>query len=128
MIHVHLTPTVVSFGVDVCNRFASLCVEPLPDECLDSSVMSDCHSCKSQDHVFSMINHVAPVKANQPPPVGIAGCALRSTNQWDLTDVINNQEVQAPDVNSSPGSFASTSNASFSPEIPLLTRNPSVWS
>ena len=67
-----------------------------------SLVLSDCQFCESQDHVSSMMNHVAPVKANQPPPVDNAG---RSTDQWDLTEVINNQEVKSTDVNSSPGSL-----------------------
>ena len=32
----------VSYGVDVCNRFACLLVEPTPDDCADPTIMSDC--------------------------------------------------------------------------------------
>ena len=28
--------------VDVCNRFACLLVEPIPDDCADPTIMSDC--------------------------------------------------------------------------------------
>ena len=31
----------VSYGVDVCNRFACLLVEPAPDNCADPTIMSD---------------------------------------------------------------------------------------
>ena len=32
----------VSYGVDVCNRFACLLVEPTPDDCADPTIRSDC--------------------------------------------------------------------------------------
>ena len=32
----------VSYGVNVCNRFACLLVEPTPDDCADPTIMSDC--------------------------------------------------------------------------------------
>ena len=31
----------VSYGVDVCNRFACLLVEPIPDDCADPTIRSD---------------------------------------------------------------------------------------
>ena len=32
----------MSYGVDVCNHFACLLIEPTPDDCADPTVMSDC--------------------------------------------------------------------------------------
>ena len=32
----------MSYGVDVCNRFACLLVEPTPDDCADPTIRSDC--------------------------------------------------------------------------------------
>ena len=66
MIYVLLIPlqVCVTFVVAVCNQFACFLLSSTPDECADSAVLADWQFCESQDHDFSVMNHVAPVQAN----------------------------------------------------------------
>ena len=66
MIYVLLIPLQVwvPFAVAACNQLALFLLSSSPDEWADSTVLADWQFCESWDHVFSVMNHVAPVKAN----------------------------------------------------------------
>ena len=57
----------VFFAVAVCNQFALFSLSCTTDECANSMALADWQFRESQDHVSSVMSHVAPVQANQNP-------------------------------------------------------------
>ena len=69
MIYVLLIPLQIclSFAAAVCNQFALFLLSYTTNEYADSTVLSDWQFSDSQDHVSSVMKHVAPVQANLNP-------------------------------------------------------------
>ena len=57
----------LSFAAAVCNQFALFLLSYTTNEYADSTVLGDWQFSDSQDHVSSVMNHVAPVQANLNP-------------------------------------------------------------
>ena len=56
----------VSYGVDVCNRFACLLVEPTPDDCADPTIRSDCpdSSCMNSSCLTPQLSPAISLSSN----------------------------------------------------------------
>ena len=55
------------FAVAVCNQFVLFFLSCTTDECGNSTVLADWQFSESQDHVSSVMSHVAPMQANKNP-------------------------------------------------------------
>ena len=60
----------VSYGVDVCNRFACLPIEPTPDDCAVPTVMSDCSdsSCVNSSCLTPQLSPAISLSSNSRIP------------------------------------------------------------
>ena len=56
----------VSYGVDVCNRFACLLIEPTPDDCADPTIRSDCpdSSCMNSSCLTPQLSPAISLSSN----------------------------------------------------------------
>ena len=52
----------MSFVVAVCNQFTLFLLIYITEECADSTVFANWKFCESQDHVSSVMSHVAPTR------------------------------------------------------------------
>ena len=52
----------VTFAVAVCNQFALFLLIYTTEECADSAVFANWQFCESQDHISSVMSHVAPTR------------------------------------------------------------------
>ena len=52
----------MTFAVAVCNQFALFLLIYTTEECADSAVFANWQFCESQDHISSVMSHVAPTR------------------------------------------------------------------
>ena len=52
----------MTFAVAVCNQFALFLLIYTTEECADSAVFTNWQFCESQDHISSVMSHVAPTR------------------------------------------------------------------
>ena len=65
----------IFYGVDVCNRFACLLVEPTPDDCADPTIVSDCSdsSCVNSSCLTPQLSPAISLSSNSSSVPGSHG-------------------------------------------------------
>ena len=95
----------VSYGVDVCNRFACLLVEPTPDDCADPTIRSDCpdSSCMNSSCLTPQLSPAISLSSNSssvPSSHGTHPAVLVVSKAENIGSLF--QEIYLPPVQTKP--------------------------